>query len=381
MTLLLKFIFKKSQFMKYNLKLSNYFYLLLCLCNTISAKDINPSYCNSIPLQKNGWDEVGAKATMTSIPNDCQKIWCAYALDATWSSWSETPITFTPGDPTVTTPKIIPSGSYWNPSASSWPGGAASYKKPGFVAFCLWSKFNTDFRNQDCTIQISPSNFDCSFGTCQLAIPLYCDNFRACLFEDKKTISMTGLNNYTSNNWFAYSDDGWASYADITPTLNPRQDAVTIDFSQITYDAGPKKGSNVEIPLTGQLIMMADSYGLGKCTADNNGGNNKNGIDMTTVLICSKPGINDINVVTTNSLSISPNPATPSETITIKGEYALDSKVSITSVSGAMVGSVIPAVSADAMTVSLSGLNLQAGIYFIRIESGEKVFSGKLCVK
>jgi Secretion system C-terminal sorting domain len=78
---------------------------------------------------------------------------------------------------------------------------------------------------------------------------------------------------------------------------------------------------------------------------------------------------------------ISPNPATPSETITIKGEYASDAKVSITSVGGTIVGSVTPSVGTDAMTMSLSGLNLQAGIYFLRIESGEKVFSGKLCVK
>ncbi len=78
---------------------------------------------------------------------------------------------------------------------------------------------------------------------------------------------------------------------------------------------------------------------------------------------------------------ISPNPATPSETITIRGEYASDAKVSITSVSGAIVGSLIPTVGADAMAVSLSGLNIQAGIYFVRIDSGEKVYSAKLCVK
>ena len=90
---------------------------------------------------------------------------------------------------------------------------------------------------------------------------------------------------------------------------------------------------------------------------------------------------NSISDIITNSITISPNPATPSETITIKGEYATDAKVSITSAGGSMVGCVIPSVGADAMTVSLSGLNLQAGIYFVRIDSGEKVYVGKLCVK
>jgi Secretion system C-terminal sorting domain len=100
---------------------------------------------------------------------------------------------------------------------------------------------------------------------------------------------------------------------------------------------------------------------------------------------CSKtftpPIQNSTSDIITHSITISPNPATPSETITIKGEYASDAKVSITSVSGQTVSSVTPSVGTDAMTVSLSELNLQAGIYFVRIESGEKVFSGKLCVK
>jgi hypothetical protein len=90
---------------------------------------------------------------------------------------------------------------------------------------------------------------------------------------------------------------------------------------------------------------------------------------------------NSVSDIITNSITIAPNPATSSETITIKGEYASDAKVSIISTSGSIVGSVIPSVGSDAMTVSLTGLNLQAGIYFIRIESGDKVFSGKLCVK
>ena len=102
-------------------------------------------------------------------------------------------------------------------------------------------------------------------------------------------------------------------------------------------------------------------------------------INDVTYKTKSITAINSIENVT--KAIISPNPATPSETITIKGEYASDAKVSITSVGGALIGSVIPSVGADAMTVSLSGLNLQAGIYFVRIDSGEKVYVGKLCVK
>ena len=364
--------------MKSKLKLTIIIGLLSGFSTTILAEIPPISYCEQIPAQPHAWNETEAKATLTGIPKDCQKIWVAYAIDGSWASWYEVSFSYTPGNISATTSTIIPSGPYWEAKAPEWPGGAASYKKPGFVAFCLWSKYNTDPKNQDCTFIITPSNYDCASGTCVITTPTYCDNFRACLFEDKKTIKMSGLNNYTSGNWFAYTDDDYASYADFTTSLALKQDTVTIDFSQITYTSGTKKGLHIETPLTGELSMMADSNGPGKCTADNAGGNNRNGIDITTAPVCKADAI---NVVVATSVAISPNPATPSETITIKGQYASDAKVSIISASGAMVGSVTPSVGAEGMAVSLSGLNLQAGIYFVRIESGEKVFSGKLCVK
>ena len=365
--------------MKSKLKLSIIIGLLSGFSTTILAEIPPISYCEQIPAQRHAWNETEAKATLTGIPKDCQKIWVAYAIDGSWASWYEVSFSYTPGDISATTSTIIPSGPYWKAKAPEWPGGAASYKKPGFVAFCLWSKYSTDPKNQDCTFTITPSNYDCTSGTCVITTPTYCDNFRACLFEDKKTIKMSGLNNYTSGNWFAYTDDGYASYADITPTLQPGQDEISLDLSTYKYaDGGVKAGASVETPLTGKLVMMADTNGPGKCTADNAGGNNPNGIDITTAPVCK---VDAVNVVVATSVAISPNPASSSETITIKGEYALDAKVSIISVSGAMVGSVIPSVGADAMAVSLSGLNLQAGIYFVKIDSGVKVYVGKLCVK
>ena len=498
-----------------NSKSLHYTSLLLLFLTTFSvnAKDLNPAYCSSIPLQTHGWNEAEAKATLTGIPKDCQKIWCAFALDGSWTNWSEMPITFTPGDTTATTPTIIPGGSYWKPAAGAWPSGQASYKKPGFVTFCLWSPTNTDPKNQDCTIQIIPSSYDCSSGDCKKNIPTYCSNYRAKITADGHSIELSGLNNYSPDNWFAYTDDGWASFADITSSLAHGQNKFCINFSNLTYTSGHKKGKNIEIPLTGTLDMLSDASGPNKCTADNKGGNDIHGIDVTTMPIGTGMGCTHIDyqcppefnlppcacsgrkcnfscnstkvyvskdksqliivspqgqistgwqnsytfydqankssidfksqvytsksdtaiidltksvyssgtlkdslmrlplkdTLTINnpdsyceskinlsiaqvwtsisnlelhpSVPVTPNPATPSETITIRGEYASDAKVSIISVSGALIGSVIPTVGADAMAVSLSGLNLQAGIYFIRIESGEKLYSGKLCVK
>lgn len=258
----------------------------LVMIANVNARDINTAYCNNIPLQTSGWDEASGKATLKDIPSDVAKIWCAYALDATWGSWADIPATWTPGSTTIVTGRIVPSGSYWKATTAEYPSGVASTSKPGFAAFCLWSPSNIDSKNPDCTAEISPSNYDCSSGTCQLKLPTYCNNFRACVSADGKGVQLSGLNNHSPGNFFAYSDDGFASYADITPTLASGQNVIFIDLSKMNYSAGPKKGATIETPLTGILSMMADALGPNKCTADNNGASSKNGIDLSTAPIC-----------------------------------------------------------------------------------------------
>jgi hypothetical protein len=341
---------------------------MMAMSANISAAEVNGAYCANSREQK-GWDESKSVATFINIPKDCPKVWCAFALDGSWKNWSEIATTFTPGQTTVVTSRVLPTGTYWNPTPEQWPGGAASKNKPGYVNLALWSPSRVAEKKEDCAIEINPSTISCN--------PIYCDNFRALLGTDGKTIKMKGLNNCTPGNWFAYSDDGWASYADVTPALAVGQDSINIDLSTKTYSSGSKKDAPIETPLAGTLSMIADANGTGKCTADNKGGNNKNGINMAE----APTFVTAISDVKIESVAVMPNPASPSETITISGEYASDAKVCITSVSGAIVGSAIPTVGTNAMTVSLSGLNLQAGIYFMRIDSGEKAYSAKLCVK
>ena len=346
---------------------------MMAMSANISAAEVNGAYCANSREQK-GWDESKSVATFINIPKDCPKVWCAFSLDGSWKNWSEIATTFTPGQTTVVTSRVLPTGGNWNPTPEQWPGGAASKNKPGYVNLALWSPSRKDIQKEDCAIEINPSTVSCN--------PIYCDNFRALLSTDGKSIKMKGLNNCTPGNWFAYSDDGWANYADITEFVTSFKDSVVVDMSNVKYYAdtkkpSPKAGFPVETPIAGTLSMIADANGTGKCTADNKGGNNKNGINMAE----APTFVTAISDVKIESVAVMPNPASPSETITISGEYASDAKVCITSVSGAIVGSAIPTVGTDAMTVSLSGLNLQAGIYFMRIDSGEKAYSAKLCVK
>ncbi len=376
--------------MRTKLTLSIFVYLLSSLCITISAKDLNPSYCNSIPVQPNGWNETEAKATLTEIPKDCQKIWCGFALDGTWSSWCEVPITFTPGDITVTTPRIIPSGTNWNPSVDAWPGGAASYKKPGFVAFCLRSPTNTDPKNPDCTAMIAPSNYDCHDSVCILKIA--CGNWALSDFRSNSTSliskviasSCSGgsdLNFYTQiGGEFEFTLDspsGGAGYSWYWIKKYYKHVVDSVSFTYKTYTnrdgSGGKLNCKFKANTNGDDTLTFE-YKRSLMSGDP--------INRVTVTILSG-NISSINETNTEHsiINLFPNPATPSETITIKGEYASDAKVSIISAGGSIVGIVTPTIGADAMAVSLSELNLQSGIYFIRIESGEKVYSGKLCVK
>ncbi len=354
-------------------------FALLMFAN-VSAKDINPSFCNSIPEQTNGWNETKSVATLIGIPTTTAKTWTAYALDGSWASWADVTSTWTPGSTTIVTGRVVPSGSYWKATPAEYPGGAASVTKNGFVAFCLWAPGNSA-KDQDCTSSIQPSNYDCSVTPCKIKVASYCDNFRACISSDGKKIELSGLRNYSPGNWFAYSDDGWAGYSDITALVGSA-DKVCVDMAKAVYAAGPQKGAPVNLPLTGSLSMIADANGPNKCTADNNGLNNKNGIDLNNAPVCTScTGPISVNEVAATSVKISPNPASATEIVTISGVYAQNSTVSVISISGQYVGSLVPTVSADAITISLASVNVSTGIYFVQIKSEGKTFVGKLSVK
>jgi Secretion system C-terminal sorting domain len=193
--------------------------------------------------------------------------------------------------------------------------------------------------------------------------PTYCDNYNATF--NGSTINVSGINNCSPGNFFMIANADFSKWQ-----------VVSIKVDSTDIDKGSADVSKLQFYKTTELVYPYAKEVMFLMNSDDLGGNR---------LYCSKSFSpytqNSLYHITTNNITIAPNPASPSETITIKGEYTSDAKVSITSVGGAMVESVTPSVGADAITVPLSGLNLQAGIYFIRIESGEKVFSGKLCVK
>jgi hypothetical protein len=347
---------------------------MMAMSANITAAEVNGAYCAN-SREQNGWDESKAVATFINIPKDCQKVWCAFALDGSWSNYSEIATTFTPGQTTVVTSRVVPvSSSFWKPTPDQWAGGAASKNKPGFVNLALWTSARISEKKEDCAIQITPSSIGCN--------PVYCDNFKALLGSDGKTIKMKGLNNCTPGNWFAYSDDGWANYADITEFVPGLKDSVEVDMSNVKYytskeKPSPKAGFPVEIPIAGTLSMIADANGTGKCTADNKGGNSKNGIDMSGAPTFKTATYN----LKVESVAITPNPVSASETVSVQGEFENEIFINVYDLSGSLIHSQTKTAVDHSTQLNLSDLNIKSGMYIIKVVNTEKTLVGKLIIQ
>jgi Secretion system C-terminal sorting domain len=320
----------------------------------------DPTLCNGMTAT---WNATARTFTVKNLKPNIQEPYCAWVTDPMMTpgtyddaltSWGG----ITPGATTYVTTRL---NTKWGDPSKGGTNGS-SYL---FVAI---KSVNNDLpkgaNSEDCNVTF-PSDFE--WFPCMGKTPTYCENYNASF--NGSIINASGLTNCVPDNQYMVADAGFTKWQSVPFTLSADGSTGTADVKALTYY---------------QSTEMVYPYGDGVMfymTSDDKGF----GISVKGPNYCSKtftpPIQNSTSDITTISITISPNPATPCETITIKGEYDSDAKVSITSVGGAMVGSVTPSVGTDAMTVSLSGLNLQAGIYFIRIESGEKVFSGKLCVK
>jgi hypothetical protein len=335
---------------------------VLLLGASVSARayygDDNYMFCQGM---KATWDVTERKFTLSNLHPYIKEPWTAFLLDNSWCDSCYVDLTpngtFVPGSSTFKTIRL--EDKYGDPLKDG-ANGLSNL----FVAI---RDVNNNTRIETCYRYFNSSTYNLCDGE---KAPTYCKNFNATF--SGSIINVTGILNCSTDNLFMIATSDLSKWHEVSIKVDPTHpDKGSADVSALQFY---NTKENVYPYAKGVMFYM---------NSDNEGGDpSRQGPNY-----CSKtftpPIQNSTSDITTNSITISPNPATPSETITItiSGEYASDAKVSITSTSGSIVGSVIPSVGADAMTVSLSGLNLQAGIYFIRIESGDKVFSGKLCVK
>jgi hypothetical protein len=335
---------------------------MVSMNSTEYVKD--PTLCNGVGAT---WDATTRKFTVKGLHGNINEPWIAYYLtDRLSCSSCYVDIcpygTYIPGASTFSSFKL--DTAYGDPFKGGTNGSSNLY-------VAIKSVYNDSPKcggpNEDCGRTFSSN--DLRFGNlCEGKTPTYCENYNATF--SGSIINVSGINNCSPGNMFMLANPDFSKWLGVSIKVDSTDiDKGSIDVSKLQFY---QTTENVyPYPVDVMFIMLSNSYYGPK------GGVNVNECSK----LFSPYNPNSISNINTNSITISPNPATSDETITIKGEYASDAKVSIASVSGQTVGSVIPSVGTDAMTVSLSELNLQAGIYFIRIESGEKVFSGKLCVK
>jgi Secretion system C-terminal sorting domain len=201
-----------------------------------------------------------------------------------------------------------------------------------------------------------------------IVLLLYCTNFDA--KANGSIITLKGVDNCVAYNQYmiANSDfSAWASLALTYPDLSNR-DMAQVDVKNLKFNTS---ASVYPFKLGFKVSMSSDDKG--------------GGLPGRGTKYCIKSfdlpvtvGIDEVGV---QILSIYPNPALTSETVNVKGEFSSDSKVIINSLNGTLIGAVIPTVDQDHLSLSLSSLNLQAGIYILRIESGDINYIAKLSIK
>ena len=338
-------------------KLITLFCGIILSFTTVSARYIiDPTLCDGVGAT---WDATTRKFTINGLHESILAPWVTLVLSPEWEQNAYVDITnynYTPGETTVTT-FALPI-EYGDPLIGGLTGNyklAVEIIKIQAEQVKCGKYFDVPYWNNSC---VGKS-------------PTYCSNFN--MSVDGPIIYLEGTNNCAEYNRFFIANDDYSLHAElpITYSDSDKRSIAKADMTNVKLRDGKYTGIMNAYPYQQgfKLYMNSDDWGL-----------NAHGSNF-----CSKsfdlPVITSTSDINTHSITILPNPATSYETITIKGEYASNAKVSITSPSGSTVGSVIPSVGADAMAVSLSGLNLQAGIYFVRIDSGEKVYVSKLCVK
>jgi len=332
-------------------KIASFFFFLAVIMTANAATNYtkDPTMCNGI---KGVYCDNKKVATFSNLPLTVGKTWCAYAHDDTWAAYDDiSSASWVPGQTTYTT-AVIPGTNLLNGS--------------GTVALSIWHNNNnlTGNKSEDCSANIKPSNFDAS---CTPKTDNMCNNYDAKILKDN-IITYTGLNNYSIGVWCGFTDDSWASYADLTPILIGGVDKYDLDASKYSYASGIKKGP-INLPINGSLDMLAHAKMPDQCkktfTLKGTGGT-------------TPKSVFDVDV--NNVVAVYPNPALASDNITIKGRFDALSVITINNLNGVVVGS--KSVSAvESLQLNLSEFSLNAGIYVIKIQSGDDTYVAKLIIK
>jgi len=343
--------------MKTRLLFLLFFIGIMISSNDVKAYTKDPTLCEGM---KASWDATSRKFTLTMLKSGIVEPWVCWLTDISWCGTCYVDLTpygtFIPGGNTYTSSKL---DSQFGDPTKGGTNGASSLS----VAI---KGVGNDIpkgtpKAEDCSQAFSFVNLGCTTKT-------YCANFDA--KANGSIITLRGINNCVPDNQYMVANAEFSLWASLSPTY---PDLSNRDMAQVDVKGLKYFGSSESVyPFKSGIKVYMSSDDKGGGTP----GRGKN--------YCSKSfslpavGIEDVSV---KILSIYPNPVMATETVTVKGEFSSDSKVSINSLNGTLIGTVVPTVEQDNLSLSLSSLNLQAGIYILRIESGETTYVAKLSIK
>ena len=342
--------------MKTRLLFLLFFMGIMISTSSVSAYTKDPTLCNGM---KASWDATSRKFTISMLNPGIKEPWVCWLTDVSWCSTCFVDITpygtFIPGGNTFTSSKL--DAQYGDPTKGGINGASS-------LSVAITGVNNTlpKPKAEDCNQAFSFVKPGCTTST-------YCTNFDA--KANGSVITLKGLDNCVPDNQYMVANADFSLWASLSPTYPDlsNRDMAQADVKSLKFNAS----SVLVYPFKSGLKVYMSSD-------DKGGGPTGRGPNY-----CSKsfdlPVTVGIEELVVKSLNVYPNPALSSETVTVKGEYSSDAKVSISSLNGTLIGTVVPTVGQDDLSLSLSTLNLQAGIYILRIESGEVSYVAKLSIR
>jgi Secretion system C-terminal sorting domain len=335
-------------------------FLLLFMGIMISISNVNaytkdPTLCEGM---KASWDATARKFTLTMLKQGIKEPWACWLTDVSWCNTCYVDITpygtFVPGGNTYTSSKL--DAQYGDPTKGGTNGASS-------LSVAITSVNNTlpKPKPEDCSQAFS-------FVTA-CSTPVYCTNFDA--KANGSIITLKGINNCVADNQYMVANADFSLWASLSPTYPDltNRDMAQADVKSLKY----YNSSESVYPFKSGIKVYMSSDDKGGGTPGRGPKYCNKSFDLPVTV-----GIEEVGVKT---LSIYPNPALTSETVTVKGEFSSDSRVSINSLNGTLIGAVISTVGQDHLSLSLSSLNLQAGIYILRIESGDVNYIAKLSIR
>jgi len=346
-----QFIMKTKSFFKSALVV-----LLLGASMSSSAYVKDPTLCNGVSAS---WDATARKFTVKGLHGSIQEPWIAYLTDASWCTTCYVDIcpygTYTPGAATFLSSRL--GTAYGDPLVNGANGSSAAFIAIKSTA----NDLPKGAKSEDCNVTCDGS---CLKDACKGITPLYCDKFAATF--SGSTINVTGIFNCSNDNMYMIATSDFSKWQTVPVKVDPTNP-----------DKGSADVSAIKFYQTEELVYpYAEGVSFFMNSDDKGGGPSGRGPNYCSKSFAGTVGVSEVAVEVS---AIYPNPATVGQTVTVKGTYESDSKVTIYDATGKLVATVVPAITSEGLAFEVPAQ--VSAINFVQITSSNGNYSAKLSVK